>query len=246
MTPNNLESFPTPSKGWGWILVGLVLAFMAVSLTASAQEDSNWIKVRSIAYNGAEDLWVRKGSDADSAYRKGLPRIHDTVYINTLRAKVLALRASLDSILNPKPYATSGQIFYASGSSTMSWISLSNPAKKKKRKRPKTSGRWVLATAVECPMDTVYGEIVYNSKRPDYVDGNTRDSGYWVGCGHKNIVLHDGYFMMPGKYFRTDEYMDGHTEFKIVDNGKFYDMDDNHIGNYRVYGLIYTPKKDTQ
>lgn len=224
----------------------LSLAFFAI-LGAHAQDDSLWVKVRSMGYNGTEDRWVRKGSDADLAFREGLPRIHDTIYIDSFRNKVFALAGLLDHLKKAAPKGspvieTGGSSFWISAGS---WITMKadRAPKKKKRRRSRPDRYWSRAVRVnECPLDTVYGRLIYNLKAPSYLDGNTQDSGYWVGCGKKVNVLPSGDYMLPGKYFRTDEYMDGHTEFKIVDNGKFYDIDDTHIGNYRVYGLVFTPK----
>lgn len=95
-------------------------------------QDSNWVKIRSMSFNGTEDAWVRKGSDADLAFREGLPRIHDTIYIDSFRNKVFALAGLLDRW---KKAAPKGSPVIETGGSSF-WIS---------------SGSWITVKADRAP-----------------------------------------------------------------------------------------------
>lgn len=232
----------------------LISLLSLVGIAGSAQYDpdpgdSSWIKIRSIAYNHAIDEWVRRGSDAAKAFASQLP--HDTlvVYVDSFKQKIFSAFAAMDRYKKQQETALtpglgggndiifkSGMIFSVYEDFGEIRLHKGKRRKKKKIPKPKEETEAYAVTKQACQLDTLRGLLIFNDKRPTREYGNTSDSGTWVGCDPQTIAM-DHVLILPGYYFKTVEYMDGHVEFTKEKNGKFYNSDGDLIGNYRVYGL---------
>lgn len=224
------------------VLIIILLQFFAVILQAQ-----DWIQVRSMNSNNSESVWMRK----DSALIRSTLFIHDTIYIDSFRIKLFTAFAFLQKFKNQKEnkkdslfkpslsnYST-GRAYYhkikiAKTSVRRTKYRLVKKINKKKQNTTLYVKQYILEP---CTPDTIRGILLYNNRIADEYDGNTYDSGIWVGCS-PHFINGEKIFLLPSFYKETyyDDKLVKHTS--AIKNGKFYTKDFTPIGNWRVYGLI--------